>query len=222
MADEDDTLSSSFDELTVDSSASPIEAMERTAAKLKDLDLKPVDVIADFLSDIREVTLQTMARTYDEDFVAHTEVEYVLTIPAIWSDQAKHAMIQAAEIAGLGTHRINFHLISEPEAAAVYTMRAIQPHELRVSKPRHRYLDMQLTWYRLDNRSSFVMLEEELAYVFLGIQSRITTRSNSGYLFPKRRHYSETLDPRASVATSDDIPSSSIHLSFRNNSIYTI
>jgi len=60
-----------------------------------------------------------------------TKVQFVLTVPAVWSDSAKNATLQAAERAGMG----NIHdlkLISEPEAAAVYTLRAIQPNHLKV------------------------------------------------------------------------------------------
>lgn len=117
--------------------------MERTAAKLKELQLKPADVVADLLSSIRELALERVASTYDAEFVAQTEVEYVLTVPAIWTDHAKNSMVEAAERAGLGKHREDFHLCSEPEAAAVYTLRAIQPHELRVSGSMPTYISFE-------------------------------------------------------------------------------
>ena len=60
-----------------------------------------------------------------------TRVEFVLTVPAVWSDSAKDATLKAAEQAGLG-NRHELKLISEPEAAAVYTLKAIQPNHLKI------------------------------------------------------------------------------------------
>jgi hypothetical protein len=62
------------------------------------------------------------------------KVEYILTVPAIWTDAAKSHMIKAAEDAGFGAHRVDFHLVSEPESAASYTLKAIQPNNLSVSR----------------------------------------------------------------------------------------
>jgi hypothetical protein len=47
-------------------------------------------------------------------------------------DSAKNMMFQAAQKAGYGVHRVNFHLVSESEAAAAYTLRANQPNDLNV------------------------------------------------------------------------------------------
>ena len=66
------------------------------------------------------------------EFVRNAEIEYVLTVPAIWTDSAKDLMVKAAINAGFGKHRRNFNLVSEPEAAAAYTLRAIQPNDLDV------------------------------------------------------------------------------------------
>ena len=63
--------------------------------------------------------------------MASTSLEFVLTVPAVWSDAAKNATLQAAEQAGIGS-RHNLKLISEPEAAAVYTLQAMQPSHLRI------------------------------------------------------------------------------------------
>ena len=60
-----------------------------------------------------------------------TKVQFVLTVPAVWSDAAKDATLKAAEKAGMG-NRHDLKLISEPEAAAVYTLKAIQPNHLKI------------------------------------------------------------------------------------------
>jgi hypothetical protein len=66
------------------------------------------------------------------EWVRNAEIEYVLTVPAIWTDSAKDLMVKAAKNAGFGKHRLNFNLVSEQEAAAAYTLRAIQPNHLNV------------------------------------------------------------------------------------------
>ena len=103
-----------------------------TEIKLKQLGVEPVKVVTDFLSHIREVTVKSIERTYQAAWVRNAEIEYVLTVPAIWTDSAKDLMVKAATNAGFGKHRVNFNLVSEPEAAAAYTLRAIQPNDLNV------------------------------------------------------------------------------------------
>ena len=79
---------------------------------------------------IYEHTIETLTRRYGESFMSTTPVDFVLTVPAVWSDAAKNATLQAAERAGMG-NRHDLKLISEPEAAAVYTLKTIQPSGLK-------------------------------------------------------------------------------------------
>ena len=106
---------------------SPLE----TAAQLRKCDKTVMDAVSDYLTKIYEHTMETLTRRYGEAFVNATKVEFVLTVPAVWSDAAKNATLQAAERAGMGS-RAELKLISEPEAAAVYTLRTIQPSGLKV------------------------------------------------------------------------------------------
>lgn len=111
----------------------PMETPERkTALQLEDLHMQPVTVVADFLRSVREITIASMERTYEVQWVRRSKVEYILTVPAIWTDTAKSHVIKAAEDAGFGAHRVDFHLVSEPESAASYTLKAIQPNNLNV------------------------------------------------------------------------------------------
>jgi len=50
----------------------------------------------------------------------------VLTVPAVWSDAAKVATLQAAERAGMGS-RYDMQMISEPEAATLYALQTARP-----------------------------------------------------------------------------------------------
>jgi molecular chaperone DnaK (HSP70) len=90
-----------------------------------------MDAVSDYLTQIYKHTMETLNRRYGESFMAATKVEFVLTVPAVWSDAAKNATLHAAERAGMG-NRHDLRLISEPEAAAVYTLKAIQPNHLKV------------------------------------------------------------------------------------------
>lgn len=104
-----------------------------TAAQLRKCGRTVKDAITDYLKKIYEHTMETMTRRYGEGFMRSTKVEFVLTVPALWSDAAKNATLQAAERAGMGS-RHELKLISEPEAAAVYTLKTIQPSGLKLGE----------------------------------------------------------------------------------------
>ncbi|KAF4418238.1 Heat shock 70 kDa protein 12A [Colletotrichum fructicola] len=106
---------------------SPLE----TAAQLKRYNKNVLDAVSDYLTQVYKHTIDTLTRRYGESFMASTKVEFVLTCPAVWSDAAKNTTLQAAERAGMGSMS-EIQMISEPEAAAVYTLKAIQPNHLNV------------------------------------------------------------------------------------------
>jgi molecular chaperone DnaK (HSP70) len=58
------------------------------------------------------------------DFVESTPMETILTVPAVWSDKAKSDTLQCAHQAGFG-EMDKIRLITEPEAAAVYTFHQV-------------------------------------------------------------------------------------------------
>lgn len=106
---------------------SPLE----TAAQLRRFGKNVADAVTDYLTQVHAHTMDTLTRRYGESFMASTRVDFVLTCPAVWSDAAKDTTLQAAERAGMGS-RDDIQMISEPEAAAVYTLKAIQPNHLSV------------------------------------------------------------------------------------------
>jgi len=89
-----------------------------------------VDATADFLHKVYLHTFDTLRKRYGEAFMRSTSVHFVLTVPAMWSDAAKDATKEAASRAGIDEEDIT--MISEPEAAAVYTLKAIQPNHFKV------------------------------------------------------------------------------------------
>ncbi|KAI2468258.1 actin-like ATPase domain-containing protein [Annulohypoxylon bovei var. microspora] len=104
---------------------------QETATQLKKYNKTVVDAVSDYLTEIYKHTMDTLTRRYGESFMASTNVDFVLTCPAVWSDAAKNTTLQAAERAGMGL-QADIQIISEPEAAAVYTLKAIQPNHLSV------------------------------------------------------------------------------------------
>ncbi|KAF6817805.1 Chaperone protein DnaK [Colletotrichum sojae] len=90
-------------------------------------------LVTDYISALGEHLLYTLREKLGEQVVKTTPLEFVVTVPAIWSDLAKDKTRQACQKAvGLGTTNAPIHLVSEPEAAAIYALHGLDPHGLRV------------------------------------------------------------------------------------------
>ncbi|PYH95497.1 actin-like ATPase domain-containing protein [Aspergillus ellipticus CBS 707.79] len=87
-----------------------------------------VQVAGTYLKQLVYNANQTLDRRFGTA-VKSMDRQYILTTPAVWSDKAKDATLTAAVNAGIARHEIA--LISEPEAAALYCMHAIQPNTIR-------------------------------------------------------------------------------------------
>ena len=68
--------------------------------------------------------MATLYRRFDRGVMQMTRVDFVLTVPAIWSDAAKKKTEDAAIKAGMGNEH-GFEMLSEPESAAVYTLKNV-------------------------------------------------------------------------------------------------
>jgi molecular chaperone DnaK (HSP70) len=106
---------------------------KKSAEIIKSLGITPEKVVTDYLKALRECLLDVFVKTYGKESGQNPKVKYVLTIPAIWNDSAKSQMVNAAQAAGFGRHRVDFSLIGEPESAAAYTLHVMQPSNLKVS-----------------------------------------------------------------------------------------
>ncbi|KAI0479249.1 actin-like ATPase domain-containing protein [Xylariaceae sp. FL0804] len=100
---------------------------QETALQLQRQGKTVADAVADYLAAVHGHAMATLTRRYGAAFMAATRVDWVLTCPAVWSDAAKDATLRAAERAGMG-NRADLQVISEPEAAALYTLRALPQH----------------------------------------------------------------------------------------------
>lgn len=97
-------------------------------AQLAESGKSAAEVVAYYLHEIYMHAKAELIKRYGTLFVETTAVHWVLTVPAVWSDTAKDATLTAAKQAGMGP---DLTLISEPEAAVVYTLQAIQPNHLK-------------------------------------------------------------------------------------------
>lgn len=101
---------------------------------LKRLDKDAVEVSGEYLRKLVSNVKEVLKRRFGEAF-GSMEMRFILTVPAVWSDKAKDATWKAAVRAGISASDIS--LVSEPEAAALYCLRKIEPNSVTVILPHH-------------------------------------------------------------------------------------
>jgi hypothetical protein len=85
---------------------------------LKKLPKTPLLVAADFIGAIYQYSLSEISKEVPKSYMDLCQKQFVLSVPAVWSDAAKSATLQAAKVAGF----FPATLIKEPEAAALHTL----------------------------------------------------------------------------------------------------
>ncbi|KAL2820152.1 hypothetical protein BDW59DRAFT_164765 [Aspergillus cavernicola] len=94
--------------------------------KVRSENLRPVDLVADYLRLLWEHTLRVIEKSRGAQFLPALRYHIVITVPAIWKGYARQSMEEAANMAGLlaprdiGKTRLSFVL--EPEAAGMATL----------------------------------------------------------------------------------------------------
>ncbi|KAM3506928.1 hypothetical protein MY11210_007359 [Beauveria gryllotalpidicola] len=81
----------------------------------------PKHVTTDFLRALKAHGMSQIATNLAQDALDLFQIEYVMSVPAVWSDAAKNATLKAAKAAGI----YPVTLIKEPEAAALYTIQQL-------------------------------------------------------------------------------------------------
>ncbi|PYH98153.1 actin-like ATPase domain-containing protein [Aspergillus ellipticus CBS 707.79] len=89
--------------------------------------INATQVTADYLQHVVRYAEEVLERRLGVPARA-MNIRFVLTVPAVWSDKAKDSTLLAAVKAGISAQDIS--LVSEPEAAALYSLRAIQPNAI--------------------------------------------------------------------------------------------
>ncbi|VDI22969.1 Hypothetical predicted protein [Mytilus galloprovincialis] len=94
--------------------------------------MKALDVFCMSIKYLKEEVIKKLQSRFLS--TKEEDIQYVLTVPAIWADQAKFFMRKAAEKAGIAKDQLTLAL--EPEAASIYC------HELRldVDKKQNKFL----------------------------------------------------------------------------------
>lgn len=101
---------------------------QSTKKVLAALGKPPIDVATDYIGALYAHALAQIENAFFKDYVAMQQKKFVLTVPAVWSDKAKDATLQAAKNAGI----YPITLIKEPEAAALYTLHYLKNKALVV------------------------------------------------------------------------------------------
>ncbi|KAF3910262.1 hypothetical protein ABW21_db0204908 [Orbilia brochopaga] len=84
-----------------------------------------LDVTADFLGAVYRHAMEQLYLQRGRPVMEITQVDFVLTIPAVWNELACMRTRQAAERAGF-TKNHTLNMCTEPEAAALYTLRSAE------------------------------------------------------------------------------------------------
>ncbi|RYP72951.1 hypothetical protein DL769_004351 [Monosporascus sp. CRB-8-3] len=101
--------------------------VEDTKAAIRKLNKDAIEVTADFLRQLWRHSLAMIKEAKGDALVESTPIHVVVTVPAIWTDYARDRMRKAVDLAGICAPRLcgktKLSLISEPEAAALSTLR---------------------------------------------------------------------------------------------------
>jgi molecular chaperone DnaK (HSP70) len=78
-------------------------------------------LVIDYLTALKQNFEQVMKRRIRSSILDDTPIEYIITVPAIWTDKSKNLTRECAVRAGMGSkHEIQ--IIKEPEAAGIYAL----------------------------------------------------------------------------------------------------
>ena len=84
-----------------------------------------------YLSALYGHTMSTLYRRFDRGVLQTMPIMFVVCVPAIWSDSAKKKTEDAAIRAGMGKEH-QLELISEPESAAIYTLKTLDSSHSKI------------------------------------------------------------------------------------------
>lgn len=82
----------------------------------------PTKLATDYLTALRDHAEYMLQTFLTEMALKRTPREYVISVPAVWTDMARHLTTTCAVNAGMGPAG-KLHIVSEPEAAAMYAFK---------------------------------------------------------------------------------------------------
>ena len=86
---------------------------------------EPEDVVADFLTGVKDHVFDSIEKSVGQRLFRTLSVDVVITVPAVWSDRAKELTFKAVSKAGFDSQNGTIKMVTEPEAAAIYTLKTI-------------------------------------------------------------------------------------------------
>lgn len=86
------------------------------------LEKDTVEVVGDYLGKLVSHATEIIDRRFGKTLDC-MDVEWVLTVPAVWSDGAKNSTLRAGIAANIPANSIT--LVSEPEAAALHCLNSL-------------------------------------------------------------------------------------------------
>ncbi|KAK6518323.1 hypothetical protein TWF506_005483 [Arthrobotrys conoides] len=86
----------------------------------------PINIATDYLRLLYDELMGKILRRRLPETLDITPIHFIFTVPAIWGHQAQQATKMAAKLAGFCSRKPDtFSLVSEPEAAAMYVLKAM-------------------------------------------------------------------------------------------------
>jgi hypothetical protein len=86
---------------------------------------EPKDIVSDYLSGVKEHVFTHLRTAFGPELFEVCDLDVVITVPAVWSDKAKDLTFQAVTAAGFVGDKERIKMVTEPEAAAAYTLKSL-------------------------------------------------------------------------------------------------
>jgi hypothetical protein len=86
-------------------------------------------MITNYLRGVNNHVVKVLEQQFTSSLLRTMAFEVVVTVPAVWSDRAKDLTFKAVKGAGFGSYEFQVSMIAEPEAAAIYTLKALKAEE---------------------------------------------------------------------------------------------
>jgi molecular chaperone DnaK (HSP70) len=106
------------------------ETYENELADPPDYSRSATKLCTDYLTALRKQTQKAMEETYGALALRTRRIDWVITVPAVWSLKAKADTLNCARDAGIGGGQ-RVTIVSEPEAAAAYALQTIEPMNIK-------------------------------------------------------------------------------------------
>lgn len=110
--------------------------IQRARGLLRNIRKTATEAVADYLRFLWQHTINKIRETLGRTVLSGTPFRVVITVPAVWNHKAVRKMRQAALDAGILEPRLcsdtTLHFVSEPEAAALATLRDMKVAQFEV------------------------------------------------------------------------------------------